>query len=118
MVRKTRSDKKGTTCERCGHRCSTPQRLREYLKRKNLCKPLQDQKDVASTKVPIQAPIQEFKQHPIRESVQISEPELQTTAQNPASKPELIHGIDYITKEEAKKWVNPNARKPGEHFRT
>jgi len=65
MVRKSRSDKKNTICKRCGRECSTPQKLREHLKRKNLCKPLQEWKDVASTKVPILAPIQEFKQHPI-----------------------------------------------------
>src|SRR5215469_11468394 len=112
MVRKARSDKKGTTCPCCGHKCSTPQKLREYLKRKNPCKPLQERKDVAFTKVPIQASIQEFKQHPIRESVQTSEPELQTTGHDPAFKPELIHRRDYITEEEAKKWINPNARKP------
>src|SRR5215469_3534702 len=80
MVRKARSDKKGTTCPCCGHKCSTPQKLREHLKRKNPCKSLQEWKNVAFTKVPIQASIQEFKQHPIRESVQTSKPELQTTA--------------------------------------
>ena len=48
MVRKARSDKKGTTCKRCGRECSTPQKLREHLKRKNPCKPLQKQKEVAS----------------------------------------------------------------------
>ncbi|GES95460.1 hypothetical protein GLOIN_2v1480811 [Rhizophagus clarus] len=29
-----------------------------------------------------------------------------------------ILGIDYITEEEAKNWVSPNARKPGEHYKT
>jgi len=57
MVRKTRSDKKDTICKRCGHECSTPQKLREHLKRKNLCKPLQKQKEVASIQTPIQVPI-------------------------------------------------------------
>ncbi|CAG8718814.1 17435_t:CDS:2, partial [Acaulospora morrowiae] len=47
MNRKTRSNKRGTTCERCGRECSTPQKLREHLKRKNPCKPLQDQKKIA-----------------------------------------------------------------------
>ena len=45
MVRKTRTDKKDTICERCGHECSTPQKLREHLKWKNPCKPLQKQKE-------------------------------------------------------------------------
>ncbi|CAG8814135.1 7345_t:CDS:2, partial [Dentiscutata erythropus] len=47
MVRKIRNDKKGTTCKRCGRECSTPQKLREHLKRKNPCKALQDQKKIA-----------------------------------------------------------------------
>ena len=47
MDRKTRSDKKGITCKHCGQECSTPQKLHEYLKRKNLCKLLQDQKKIA-----------------------------------------------------------------------
>ncbi|CAI2191367.1 12129_t:CDS:2 [Funneliformis geosporum] len=58
MVRKARSDKKGTTCKRCGREYSTPQKLREHLKRKNLCKPLQKQKEVASIQTLIQVPIQ------------------------------------------------------------
>jgi hypothetical protein len=48
MVRKTRTDKKDTICECCGHECSTHQKLREHLKRKNPCKPLQKQKEIAS----------------------------------------------------------------------
>src|SRR4051794_20014828 len=58
MVRKTRTDKKDTICKCCGHECSTPQKLREHLKRKNPCKPLQKQKEVASIQMPIQVPIQ------------------------------------------------------------
>ncbi len=103
MVRKTRTDKKDTICKRCDHEYSTSQKLYEYLKRKNLCKPLQEWKDVTSIKVLILAPIQEFKQHSIQE---------------PAPKPELIYGRDYITEEEAKNWVNPNARKPRERIKT
>src|SRR6185437_8353276 len=40
------------------------------------------------------------------------------TAQDPAPKPELIHRRDYITEEEAKNWVNPNARKPRKQIKT
>ena len=29
-----------------------------------------------------------------------------------------VLGRDYITEEEAKNWVSPNARKPGEHYKT
>lgn len=36
MVRK---DKKNTTCDRCGNILATPQKLREHLNRKYLCKP-------------------------------------------------------------------------------
>ena len=35
-----------------------------------------------------------------------------------SEKEALVFGVDYITEEEAKKWVNPNARKPGEHYKT
>ena len=67
MVRKTRSDKKDTICKRCGHECSTPQKLREHLKRKNPCKPLQDKKDIA----PIQVSIQEVNQDNNQGKVQV-----------------------------------------------
>ena len=36
MVRK---DKKSTTCDRCGRTLATPQKLRDHLNRKFLCKP-------------------------------------------------------------------------------
>ena len=74
MVRKTRSDKKDTICKRCGHECSTPQKLREHLKRKNLCKPLQDKKDIA----PIQMSIQEVNQDNNQEKVQVQTPVVHT----------------------------------------
>jgi hypothetical protein len=58
MVRKARSDKKDTICKRCGYECSTPQKLREHLKRKNPCKPLQNQRDIThSIQEPVQIPI-------------------------------------------------------------
>ena len=68
MVRKTRSDKKDTICKRCGHECSTPQKLREHLKRKNPYKPLQKQKEVASIQTPIQMPNQKANQQIIQAS--------------------------------------------------
>ena len=58
MVRKIRSDRKDKICKRCGYECSTPQKLYEHFKRKNLCKLLQKQKKVASIQMPIQVPIQ------------------------------------------------------------
>ncbi|POG61267.1 hypothetical protein GLOIN_2v1786825 [Rhizophagus irregularis DAOM 181602=DAOM 197198] len=192
MIRKSRSDKKDTTCKRCGKMCVNPNKLREHLRRKNLCKPLSE--ITASIQVPIQVPIQAPIQEVIQKSaindtpfknpkiewiyqdikrklgifknlqqetscrpknfdrkrfylemkkegnrpyteifperlseatgddtntpVQTPEPELQITVQDFAPKPELIHGRKYITKEEAKAWVNPNARKPRERIKT
>ncbi|CAG8841767.1 16499_t:CDS:2, partial [Racocetra persica] len=90
---KTRSDKKVRICKRCSSECSTPQKLREHLKRKNLCKPLQEDKQQ-----PIQKDIQKLVQVAIQEPVQKNR--------------------DYISQEEADKWVNPNAQKPGECLKT
>jgi hypothetical protein len=133
MVRKTRSDKKDTICKRCGHECSTPQKLREHLKRKNPCKPLQKQKEVASIQMPIQVPIQKANQHAIQaseikaqvesSSVNISNKEKPYVVL-PTPVPELepekeapVLGIDYITEEEAKNWISLNARKPRERIK-
>src|ERR1043166_3165144 len=55
---------------------------------------------------------------PVPKPVSLGPPESQTITQVSTSKPELIHRRDYITEEEAKRWVKPNARKPGEHFKT
>src|ERR1044072_6231171 len=68
MVRKTRSDKKDTICKRCGHECSTPQKLREHLKQKNPCKLLQKQKEVASIQTSIRMPNQKATQQAIQGS--------------------------------------------------
>ncbi|GBB96466.1 hypothetical protein RclHR1_27600001 [Rhizophagus clarus] len=66
MGRKTRSDKKDTTCKRCGKVCVNPNKLREHLRRKNPCKP--------KTDTPIQAPVQEVNQEvnqqPVQEAIQ------------------------------------------------
>ncbi|RGB30633.1 hypothetical protein C1646_765053 [Rhizophagus diaphanus] len=56
MARKTRNDKKDTTCERCGKKCSTPQKLREHLNRKFPCKPHET----------IQTIVQESNQAPVQ----------------------------------------------------
>ena len=138
MVRKTRSDKKSTICKRCSHECSTPQKLREHLKRKNLYKPLQKQKEVASIQTPIQVPTQKANQQAIQTfeikaklesfSVNMSnkeksqiviptpipESELQMVTSTPvpeieSQKEAPVLGRDYITKEKAKNWINPNA---------
>ena len=65
MVRKIRSDKKDTICKRCDHECSILQKLRKHLKRKNPCKLLQKQKEVASIQTPIQMPDQKAIQQAI-----------------------------------------------------
>ncbi|GES72575.1 hypothetical protein GLOIN_2v1477922 [Rhizophagus clarus] len=134
MVRKTRSDKKDTICKRCGHECSTPQKLREHHKRKNPCKPLQKQKKVASIQTPIQMPNQKAIQQDIQaskikaqaesSSVNMSnkeKPHVVIPTPIPELEPEkeaLVLGVDYITEEEAKNWISPNARKPREQIKT
>lgn len=50
-------------------------------------------------------------------------PNLQLVNQTRVSKTEFqkeapILGVDYITEEEAKNWINPNAQKPRKHFRS
>jgi hypothetical protein len=126
MVRKTRSDKKDTICKCCGHKCSTPQKLREHLKRKNLCKLLQKQKEVAFIQKASQQAIQasEIKVQVESSSVNMSNKEKPHVV-IPSSVPELesekeapVLGVDYITEEEAKNWISPNARKPREQIKT
>ncbi|RIA97194.1 hypothetical protein C1645_814444 [Glomus cerebriforme] len=131
MVRKARSDKKGTTCKHCGRECSTPQKLREHLKRKNPCKPLQKQKEVASIQTPIQVPIQEANQQASEIKAQVESSSVNMSNKKkphvviPTSVPELepekeapVLGVDYITEEEAKNWISPNAQKPRERIKT
>ena len=71
IVRKSKRDKKNTTCKHCGHKCSTPQKLCEHFERKNLCKPItytSIQAPIqasASIQIPIQASIQEAIQTPV-----------------------------------------------------
>ncbi|CAG8847869.1 9244_t:CDS:2, partial [Racocetra persica] len=75
------NDKKVRICKCCGRECSTSQKLREHLKRKNLCKPLQEAN---------QQPIKENIQKPVQVAIQ-----------------ELIQkNRDYISQEKANKWVN------------
>ena len=62
MVRKIRSDKKDTTCDRCGRILANPNKLREHLRRKNPCKAKTD----TSIQPPIQMPIQTFIQAPVQ----------------------------------------------------
>ena len=80
MVRKSRSDKKDTTCKRCGKVCVNPNKLREHLRRKNPCRPLSE--ITASIQVPIQVSIQAPIQVTIQEPVQIPVQALTTVASN------------------------------------
>ncbi|GES87036.1 hypothetical protein GLOIN_2v1473973 [Rhizophagus clarus] len=68
MIRKTRSDKKDTICKHCDHEYLTSQKLHEHLKRKNPCKLLQKQKEVASIQTPIQMSNQKANQQAIQGS--------------------------------------------------
>ena len=80
MVRKSRSDKKDTTCKRCGRVCANPNKLREHLRQKNPCRLLSE--ITASIQVPIQVPIQALIQVTIQEPVQIPVQALTTVAIN------------------------------------
>ena len=114
MVRKTRSNKKDTICKRCGHECSTPQKLREHLKRKNPCKPLQKQKEVAFIQVPIQkANLQAIQASVIKAQVESSSVNMSNKKKSHVVIPTLVSelefekeapvlGVDYITEEKAK----------------
>ncbi|GES86542.1 hypothetical protein GLOIN_2v1477922 [Rhizophagus clarus] len=102
-----RKDKKNRTCESCGKTVASPQKLRQhYRSAKNNCNPT----NVCQPALTIE--VQTPKPTPESEVIQtpVHEPESQKKAP--------IHGEDYITEEEAKNWISPNARKPSEHYRT
>ncbi|CAI2171320.1 11435_t:CDS:2, partial [Funneliformis geosporum] len=89
MNKKTRSDKKDTICKRCGQKCSTPQKLREHLKRKNPCRSqTNNQQAIQETiQTSIQTPpIQENNQQLIQEASQepVQIPNKDTLFKNPA----------------------------------
>jgi hypothetical protein len=116
MVRKTRSDKKNTTCDRCGRTLANPNKLYEHLKRKNLCK----------LRTVNQEAIWDPNQTTIIQSIRLASEAIPIPPKNEENRrdqrekqvPIPILGRDYITNEKAEKWVNPNARKPREHLRT
>ena len=110
MIRK---NKKNCTCKDCGKSLATPQKLRQHYKsNKNQCR--------SRTSSPVTlAPIVEQVQVPeltLPEALPalIHEPEPQMQAPTPVA----IDRKKFISQEEADRWVNPNERKPGEHFRT
>src|SRR3954453_4251897 len=106
------------------------QKLCEHLKQKNPCKPLEKQKEVTSIQMPIQVSIQKANQQAIQASeikaqVESSSVNMSNKEKSHVVIPTLvlelelkkeapILGVDYITEEKAKNWVNSNARKPRE----
>src|SRR3989337_3700161 len=100
-----RKDKKNRTCVSCGKSVATPQKLRQhYRSPKNNCNP-QNVRHLAST---LEVQTQEPTLKP--EVIQTPVSELESQKKAP------ILGDEYITEEEAKNWINPNARKPCEHY--
>src|SRR5271170_7379364 len=108
-----RKDKKNCTCTCCEYKFTKLAKLRQHYKsNKNQCRsrpsspvtlaPIVEQVQVPELTLPEALP------------APIHEPELQMQA--PA--PEAIVRNEFISQEEANSWVNPNERKPGEHFRT
>ncbi|CAB5387422.1 unnamed protein product [Rhizophagus irregularis] len=132
-----RSDKKNRTCDRCGKECANPNKLREHLNRKFKCKPKPVQQKSPERQPPPRprspspapAPIVHTKgKDRRREKPQMVNPtpvpelEPQMITPTPVLETESqrgapVLGRDYITENEAKNWVNPNARRPKEHFR-
>ncbi len=127
-----RSDKKNRTCDRCGKECANPNKLREHLNRKFKCKP----KPIRPKSPELQPPPRPRSPSPVlidhvrgrdrrKEKPKVVNPipDLQVVTPTPVPKTESqrdapVFGRDYITEEEAKNWVNPNARKSGEHYKT
>ncbi|CAG8668499.1 21642_t:CDS:2 [Rhizophagus irregularis] len=99
MVRKTRSNKKDTICEHCGHEYSMPQKLCEHFKQKNPCKLLQKQKEVAYIQTPIQ--VESFSVNMSnKKKPHVVIPTLVVKLKPKKKTP--VFGVNYITKEEAK----------------
>ncbi|PKC67242.1 hypothetical protein RhiirA1_393855 [Rhizophagus irregularis] len=93
IVRKTRNDKKDTICKRCGHECSTPQKLhtKDNEQRKKQDKGKNRRREKPKEVIP--------------------------TSETSSRKEDTYKGKQFISQEEADRWVNPNAQKPGEHYK-
>src|SRR3990170_8925552 len=135
-----RSDKKNTACDCCGYKFTRPAKLRQhYQSKKNQCNPppeISSQKggrkkaNIPRPRSPSPAPVIHTRGRDRRKEksqtvipIPNPEPEPQIIIPQPvpeseSQKSELVEGQDYITEEEAKNWVNPNARKSGEHYKT
>ena len=133
-----RSDKKDTTCVCCGYKFTRPAKLRQhYQSKKNQCN---SSPEISSQKEgrkkanvprphspsPAPAPVVHTKGKDQRkEKSKVVNPilEPQLVIQTPVSETESqkeapILGLDYNKEKEAKNWINLNARKPGEHYKT
>src|SRR5436190_23681418 len=125
-----RSDKKNRECISCRKAFSTPQKLRQHYKsNKNQCSlPLENntQRNVPRPRSPSPAPIDHIRGRDRRKEkpkVVNPIPDPQLVIQTPVPETESQRGAPvlgraYITEEEAKNWVNPNARKPRERVRS
>src|SRR5271170_7398693 len=102
-------------CPRCGKDDFKKTRDRAiYLKRKNPCRKRNRSQKITPKVQASEPQMQASPPQPEALPALIHEPELQMQA--PA--PEAIGRKEFISQEEADRWVNPNERKPGEHFRT
>src|SRR6266496_100158 len=126
-------DKKNRTCECCDKTLATPQKLRQhYSSIKNQCSlPSENinQRRVCTPKVvrpqsqiPVPNPVRSKSPAPIvhvrGKDRRKEKPQVIIPAFVPEPEEAPVLGRDYITEEEAKRWVNPNARNPGEHYKT
>ncbi|RIA80758.1 hypothetical protein C1645_838116 [Glomus cerebriforme] len=107
-------------------KCANPNKLCEHLNRKFKCKPIPIQTPTPQVKNQGGAPVVHVRGKDRRKEkskVVNPIPDLQLVNQTPVPVSEFqkeapILGIDYITEEEAKNWISPNARKPGENYKT
>ena len=116
-----RSDKKNTICAYYEYKFIRPVKLwQHYQSKKNQCNlssEISNQKEswkkanIPRPHSPSPAPVIHIRRKDCRkEKLQtvIPIPDFESEPQ----KSELVEGQDYITEEEAKNWVNQNARKP------
>ncbi|CAI2201957.1 18433_t:CDS:1, partial [Funneliformis geosporum] len=96
---KSRSDKKDTICKRCDKVCINPNKLREHLRQKNLCRPQTDNQEA------IQETIQPSIQIPFQASVQkISQQRILTTEPKPIKVSSKISNKDTLFKNPDIEW--------------
>ena len=100
------------TCNRCEKKFPKLWKLRRHLERQYQC----HQKNIPIVNQPAPEP-----QVVIPTPIPEPEPQIITPTLVPETefqKEVPVLGRDYITEEEAKNWVNPNTRRPKEHYKT